>query len=61
MLLYTHEPRQISKLQTQPKEVYVSREPIKWEYVFRSDDVEEYGVREITKLTSKIKPFKWDT
>ena len=49
---------QISKLQNQPKIVSVYRDPIKWYYVFSSDDVEEDGLSEITKSTSKTKPSK---
>ena len=40
-ILSTCAPLQISKLPTKPKEVLGYREPIKWDHVFSSNDVEE--------------------
>ena len=35
-------------------------DPIKWEYVVRSDDVDEYGILKTTKSTSKINSSKYN-
>ena len=60
MLLSTRVPLQISNLQTQPKAVYGSCDPIKWYHFVISDDVKEDILSETTKLTPKTKPFKSD-
>ena len=45
MIIYTRVPLQISKLQTQPKSVSGSRDPINQDHVFIGDDVENMDFR----------------
>ena len=49
MLIYPRAPLQISNIPKQPKEIYGYHYPINWYHVVRINDVEQYGLSEITK------------
>ena len=56
ILRYPCAPLQIAKLTAQPKSVSGSCYPIKWDHVVSSNDVEEDGISEIIRSTSRTKP-----